>query len=53
MLYKVYVNLCGFRTGSYVILGTIAAQSYIYMSLGWFMPNIFAFGLLVHQKKIF
>jgi len=34
MLYKVYVNLCDFRVGSCVTLGTRAAQSYIYMSLG-------------------
>jgi len=42
MLYKVYVNLCDFTAGSYVTLGTRAAQFYIYMSLGWSMPNIFA-----------
>jgi len=34
MLYKDYVNLCDFRVGSYVTLGTRAAQSHIYMSLG-------------------
>jgi len=53
MLYKVHVNLCDLRAGSYVTLGTRAAQSYIYMSLGCSMPNIFAFDLLVHQKTIF
>jgi len=47
MLYKVYVNLCDFKTGSYVSLGTRAAQSYIYMILGCSMQNNFAFGLLV------
>jgi len=53
MLYKVYVNLCDFSVGSYVTQGTRAAQSYIYMSLGCCMPNIFAFGLLVLHQKIF
>jgi len=33
MLYKVNVNLCDFRAGTYVTLGTRAAQRYIYMSL--------------------
>jgi len=36
MVFKVYkyVNLCEFRVGSCMTLGTIAVQSYIYMSLG-------------------
>jgi len=46
MLYKVYMTS---GRGSYV---TRAAQSYIYMSLEWSMPNSIAFDLLV-QKKIF
>jgi len=53
MLYKVYVNLRDFRAGSYVTLGTRAAQLYIYMSLGLSMPNRFAFDLLVQKQKIF
>jgi len=53
-IYKVYVNICDFRVGSYVILGTRASQHYIYMSLGCSMPYIFAFGLLVQKiLKIF
>jgi len=49
MLYKIYVNLCDFKAGSYVTIGTRAAHYYIYMSLGCSMPNIFAFGLLVQK----
>jgi len=31
MLYKVYVNVCDFRAGSYVNLETRAAQFHIYV----------------------
>jgi len=41
MLYKVYVNLCDFKMGSYVSLGTTAAQSYIYMTLGCSMQTYY------------
>jgi len=51
--YKVYVNLCDFRVGSYVILVTRDAHFYNYMSLGRSMPNNFLFDLLVHQNKTF
>jgi len=47
MLCKVYVNLNLYNFKAYVTLGTTDAQSYIYISLGCSMPNIFAFGLLV------
>jgi len=53
MLYKVYVNLCDFRVGSYMTLRTKAAQFLLYkfyMPLGWSMRNIFAFSLRVHQN---
>jgi len=39
--------------GSYVTQGTRAAQSYIYMSLGWSIPTSFAFYLLLRKEKIF
>jgi len=38
MLYKVYVNLCDFRVGSYVTLGTKAAQFYYISTCHWDDP---------------
>jgi len=38
MLNKVYVKLCDFRVGSYVTLGTKAAQSYYISTCHWVDP---------------
>jgi len=52
MIYKVNINLCDFRVGSYVTLGTRAAQCYIYV-IKMIQTKYFVFGLLVHQKMVF
>jgi len=38
MLYKIYVNLCYFRVGSYVTLRKKAAQSYYISTCHWDDP---------------
>jgi len=35
MIYEVYANLCDIRVGSYVTLGTKAAQSYYIYTYHW------------------